>query len=455
MAKARRSARTDAGPLEWFLHALHHLGWPGAAQARQSSARVRGLEDGGSLAVATLPDGQFLAAVATDRELPLPSEAFEAFEDHSIEYRRLARALGRLEGRIHYVVLLSPSGRAQLVDWTNDEVLLSTDSRGEAEERLLPLLEPAAVMRGSLIAHPRKSVPRRAAELEKWTRLWETRVGSALDLRRGPVERFFRALALARLCARAGAAAPGSCAFEEYAAHAKLPDAARLLRPLWRELTGTRNIVQGTRRDELEGITAAGAKDGVLGECLASFSRLSAAKFSAEILAGAFADEEARAISWRAGFLEHPPATDGEEALRRLVEPVELDLDECGYVVMLRSFDRVADQLRKSRGLIAAQRRQGELAGVQMEIFGLEPDVPADDGVAAFVLSRGLRVATMHAHRAELARMLLVCRAVEWTAHHAQFDAAFPDVVVRRLERVAPPPEQGGPVMRVAEPSEN
>ncbi len=454
MAKARRNQREDAGPLEWFLHALHHLGWAGAAHALQASARLRGLPGGGTLAVLTLPDGQFLAVVAADAELPLPSESFEAFEDHSTEFRRLARALRQLEGELHYVALLSPSGRAQLVDWTNDEVLLSADSRAETEERLLPLLEPAAVMRGSLIAHPRKSVPRRAGELEKWTRLWETRVGSALNLKRGPVERYFRALAVARLCARVGACVPRPIPFAEHCAQAKPPDGARYLKPIWRELCGPRNIVQGVRRDELDAISAAGAKDGVLTDCLGSFSRLSAAKFSAEIMAGAFADEEARAVSWRAGFLESTPASTDGDAMRRLIEPVELDLDECGYLVMLRAFDRVADQLRKSRGLIAAQRRHGDLAGIQMEVFGMEPDVPSDDGVAAFVLSRGLRVATAHPQRADLARMLLLCRAVEWTSHLGQFDATFPDVAVRRLETI-PAREEPAAAMKVAEHSDN
>lgn len=456
MARARTTERSD--PLEWFLHSLHHLGWPGGTVPRHKLTGVKDLGGSAAYCALALPDGQPLVIVSCAGEMPAPSAAYEIFEDFAPEHRQLAFAFGKLGIDLRYVVILAPSGRAQLVDFSQEEVLVAADSRSETGDRILPLFETASVLRGSLVTHPRKSPLRRAHELEHWTRLWETRIGSSLELKRPPVERFFRALHLARLAARLGFSPRKTVAFEDFATPSKSPDGLKMLRVLWRHLAKGTGLLHGHRLDELEGIAALANERDLLQPLLASFGRLSSSKFSAEIFAEAFADSDLRSLSWREGILDPALSAREDGASRRVVESWVADIDACGLTVLLRGFDRIAEDLRRCRSDLAMRERQGEIAGLQMEFFGFDPSVPDEEDTAAFILSDALRAVTTSPTRADVARMVLLARGAELNARLRRFDATLPnphiDVLASPAPPTAPPPPAPSPRIRM-DPSSN
>jgi len=434
MARARGADRPD--PLEWFLHSLHHLGWPGGTVARH---KLTGFKEPGGNAqycALALPDGQPLVIVSAPAEMPSPSAAYENFEDFATEHRLLANAFAKLGIDLRYVVILAPSGRAQLVDFVQEEVLVAADSRSETGDRILPLLETASVLRGSLVSHPRKSPLRRAQELEHWTRLWETRLGSSLEIKRPPVERFFRALHLARLATRLGYAPRKGASFEDFAVTGWSTNTLKFLRALWRHLGRSTGLLHGHRLDELEGIATLAAEKDLLPGLLSSFARLSSSKFSAEIFAEAFADADLRSLSWREGILDPALSAREESSSRRVVEPWSADIDSCGLTILLRGFDRIAEDLKHCRADLAMRERQGEIAGLQMEFFGIDPTVPEEEDTVAFILTDALRAVTSSAARAETARMVLLARGAELNARIHRLDAVLPNP---RIEVNGPP----------------
>jgi hypothetical protein len=438
MARARATERSD--PLEWFLHSLHHLGWPGGTVPRHKLTGLKDLGGSAQYCALALPDGQPLVIVSCAGEMPPPSAAYEIFEDFSPEHRLLSLAFGKLGIDLRYVVILAPSGRAQLVDFAQEEVLVAADSRSETGDRILPLFETASVLRGSLVTHPRKSPLRRAHELEHWTRLWETRLGSSLDMKRPPVERFFRALHLARLATRLGYAPRMGVTFEDFATPTKSPDALKALRGLWRHLAKSTGLLHGHRLEELEGIATLAAEKELLAPLLASFGRLSSAKFSAEIFAEAFADADLRSLSWREGILDPALSAREDGASRRVVESWVADIDACGLTVLLRGFDRIAEDVRLCRADLAMRERQGEIAGLQMEFFGFDPSVPDEEETVAFILADALRAVTSSATRADVARMVLLARGAELNARLHRFDAVLPNPRIDVSSPAAPPP---------------
>jgi hypothetical protein len=462
MMARRPSASSPAAPrepLDWFLRLLHHLGWPASLAERvrplASKPGRKGRWGGARYSALALPDGPPLLLVEAPFAPAPVSACFEAFEDLTQDLRELAAEFRREGIEANTVVVIGPRGGAQVVDFAQEEPLLATDSREETGERVAPLLDPGALIRGSLASHPRKAASRRAQELARWTALWSGRLGGALGLGRDPVARFFQWLHMARLAERCGMAGPRHVPFALHHTH-KPGGALRNLLSLWRLLAEERQFLQGERLEAMARVAEAAAP-ALLDGCLASFARLSVTKFSADIFLEAFADDDWRQVSWRAGLVPEGMPDFSQAPERFLIEPWSVPLDEMGYTALLSGFDGMVEALRRYAGESATAISRGEPAGVQLDAFGsLPPPSLADEDTPLFVLGSGIRARTSLRTRAELARMALLCHAAQWNVRLRREGAHYPLVPVR----VDPPratllPTSRTMVLKPADPSAN
>lgn len=432
---SQAAANTPREPLDWFLRLLHHLGWPASL-----AERVRPLATGRSPAsdrwagarhtALALHEGGPLLLVEAPFALEPVSRCFERFEDLTDDLRALAATMAREGIDAPTVVILEPRGSAQVIDFVQEEALLATESRDETAERVAPLLDPGALIRGSLASHPRKSASRRALELARWTGIWSGRLGGAMDLGHEPVARFFQWLHLARVAERFGLAGPRHVPFARHRTHR--PGAAlRNLTGLWRLLADERQFLQGERRETMQRLAEA-IPPALLDECLASFARLSVTKFSAPILFEAFADDEWRQQSWRAAVVPDALPRFADDPARLLVEPWHVALDEAGYALLLAGFDAMVEALLRHAGETATAASRGESPGVQLDVFGSEPPATlAEEDVALFVLGSCIRARTALRSRGELTRMGLLALAAQWNARLRPAPAHYPLVPVR------------------------
>lgn len=440
---ARAHGTAAEAPLGWMLHLLHHLGWANAATLKPKPLGTgRGVWDRAHAITLALPEGAPLLIVEAPAPLAGKRIAFEAFEDLTNDLLALRAAMDRAGVQARHAIAVEPRGTAQLVDFAQEELLLETGDRNETAERIMPLLEAGALVRGSLATYPRKGPAQRAAELARWTHLWTTRLGASLELPREPIERFFRSLLLVRVAEALGqspADAP-PLASVVAAPERALRTLATHLKPL---VEKHRFIQEERTAAPLLGVAKrADERDGLLAECLGSFARCARSKFSADLFADAFADAELRQLSWRNSLLEESPAAADAPTPRWLLETCPFDLDAGGFVLLLRQFDRVVEDLRRLRQEESARARRGELSGVQMDVFGREPSAPPEDDAALFALGDVLRVTTTQRPRAELARMVLLAHTAAWNVRLRREDAVMPPAPVRLLE---PPPAPAAP----------
>ncbi|MDX2177639.1 MAG: hypothetical protein SF028_14340 [Candidatus Sumerlaeia bacterium] len=409
-------AKTDSakpGQLDWFLHLLKHLGWAGTEGRRaQTVGKARGALAGARCCPLLLPGGAPLLVVALDVPLPRAARAFEAFEDLLPEHRRAAAHLAAEGFASRHLVLLGRAGEAHFIDLEAEEVLAATDGREGTAAQVLPYFDAGALMRGSMAQLPHKAPSRRALELQRWCRLWSTRLGAAANAPREAVELFFEWTLLARLAQDTHGPGTEKARFADFALEGRRPAPKRFLQVLFARLGAEWNLLQGDAADDARKFLRA-AEEPLLLEFLEHFALVGRSKFAADIFGEAFADEELRTLSWRENLLaaEQPPP---EPAAA--LAPARVELDREGFALMLRRYDQLVTALRAQRNGLQAQRARGTVAGLQLDAFGVDPPVEApEERLPAFALAELLRVTTREPRREALARSVLLARAVEWT----------------------------------------
>lgn len=430
--------------LQRFLSVLAHMGWGFTRQARpQPLAGGRECPAGAAWVALPLAENHPVLAVAVPSALPDPAESFRHFEDIAPLHRALLRTLREQALAVHSLIVLDGRG-AHLLDAENEDLLLAAPTREETEGRLLPLLDVQAAARGSLVSYPRKSVRQRARELADWTRLWTTRFGGRLDLSRSLADRFFQWLHLARLAEYRPAGPHPAEPFDRRSAPHSQAAARRLVEERFRALHERWFLLQeGPLRAMLD-IASEAARTGELEACLQSYALLSRAKFSSEVFAEAFADEELRLLSWRhslTGEADEVAAASGEgsysDAPFRGEVPVALDA--CGTIVLLRVFDRLVDRVHRAALDRASASERGERPGMQLDLLSGPPQECRPEEAARFVLRHLLRPHTASPQRAVLARTILLARCCEWDerlhAAHLPFPRVDPVVT-------SPPPRE-------------
>lgn len=406
--------------LRHVLSVLGHLGWALArvAAPQRLEARRDHPAHGADWLAHPLPDGQTLLVVSLARELPDLRSAFERYEDLADVHRLVFRALADngIAGR--YLLLLGGQS-AHLVDIEAEDVLLAVATREEAGDRLFPLLDHQSLTRGSLAAFPRKPLLQRARELADWTHLWSARIGSALDLTVPMMASFFEWLHLARFAEQQRVGPAGGLAFGDFAAPPRGASARRFLDDRLHALHTTWHLLQGEKTLPAVESILRGAREELLASCLASYSLLGRSRFSPEVFAEAFADEDLRHVSWKSSVITdgswRDVAPDGSPSSAE----VAFDLDREGSLQLLRCVDALVEGVRAEALAREASRERGERPGMQLDFFGDAPvAVPAREA-ARHVLRRALAVETAVASRTPLARMLVLARACEW---HARLD---------------------------------
>ncbi|MEQ8820883.1 MAG: hypothetical protein RLY93_11615 [Sumerlaeia bacterium] len=426
-----------------FLSALSHLGWGIKKFAKPEPVRAKGK----SLVARTwwvalpLPNGEALVCAALPADLEGQGQHFNAFEDQTRQYREIGEGL-RAEGIAgRYLLMMGENGAFSLADWRDDEVLLVTRTRGERDDRLLPLLNMQALARNTLASYPRKSIRQHAQELQSWVNIWSARLGSESQSTQGMIWRFFDALLTARMAERYGFGG-GEESFESMAfSGATAKDLVRRLNRRFETLARQNNLLQNATLSSLTQLTELLGARAPLTECVRSFALLSRAKFRPEVLAEAFADPELRLLSWRASVIA-PPLAPGEGELAPghwLTHELDVVLDEVGTLVMLGWFDELAEALAQhARGQETALER-GERPGFQLDLLG---DAPEQDlelkTVVRHIAGQVLSVRTCYAERGWLARMLLAGKACEWTRRLDVSLGALPQLRVR----IEKPPAQ-------------
>ncbi|CAN5479971.1 hypothetical protein BH09SUM1_BH09SUM1_28780 [soil metagenome] len=416
-----------------FLRMLHHLGWSLTAFGEAQE------DDGLAWQAAPLPDGGTLLLVQLQEPLPKLDAAFKHYEDFAPLHRRVQWTLRNAGVTARHVVLLGPQGGAQLIDFLQEDVFIDAQDEADVTERVLPLLNMNALTRGSLATFPRKTLRQRAKELEEWTRIWSSRLGAASGVSREAMALFFEWLHLARVAHQHAIGPAQNPTFAEFAARApKQP--ARYLAQCFKELHGAWNLLQGASLETQKQIAQSAHEGGQLGPCLDSYSRLSRSKFSAEVFAEAFADEELRLIGWRTGLIDGDAAA-AEDPARWLIEHCHVKLDETGFPHLLQAFDRVTEDLRRFAREQAVLRERGERPGLQMDLLGDEPPPIEEDDAPRVALYSVLRVSTSRRARAETARLVLLARAVEWNARLRRTSAIFsaPQIIVTSPKPAAKP----------------
>lgn len=416
--------------LNQFLSVLGHLGWGLGRLARPQalSARRRDPAEQGCWVALALPEGHTLLVLAIEESLPDLSASFKNYQDLAPAHRRTFRLLAAEGMHARFLLLLGKAG-AHMIDIEEEDVLLALASREEMDDRLYPLLDMQALVRGSLSAFPRKSVRQRARELAEWTNVWSARIGSALELTQPAAARFFEWLHLARVAELNRLGSFSGAAFEEFALPGA-PSPKRLLDERFHALHSQWFLLQDNCLKAHLDIVSRAARSDLLAGCLASYALLSRSKFSAHVLAEAFADEELRLRSWRSSLVYDLPGEEAGEdiagAERWLTESYDVDLDEAGYVIMLRAFDRLVELVRGVALERESARERGERPGLQLDFLSAAPaDITPYEAVR-HVLRHALRVRTAQAQRLALARLALLASACEWTSKLHTSDAPFP-----------------------------
>ncbi|MDK2972321.1 MAG: hypothetical protein PWP23_2076 [Candidatus Sumerlaeota bacterium] len=429
--------------LQHFLSLLSHLGWGLNPSSRPQPLGGRRRDDLASarwLAL-SLPDSQSLIVLAIAGRLPALGEAYKRYEDFEPGHRAVLRALRDQNISGHYLLLIGEN-EAQLLDLELEDVLIDAVSRAEINERLLPLLDLQALARGSLSAFPRKQLRQRARELADWTQLWSTRIGGRMDLSTGMMARLFEWLHLARVAERNGSGPRYEQCFEDFAATARGTSARRFLEDRFRPLHGQWFLLQESSLKLMLDVVQQAGKDGILDDCLASYAMLSSGKFTAEVFAEAFADDELRHRSWRSsvtGELPEELRTEEDEERDWLQEPVTLDLDRAGTVVLLRTIDVLTEKVRGAALDQLTALERGERPGQQLDLLALEPEDIAPQEAARHVLKNLLTVRTADPLRAALARLLMLTRACEWHRRFEAREVRFPRL---RLDVETPAPAE-------------
>lgn len=402
-----------------FASLLAHMGWPveRAAKGSCSGAPWRAL---------TMPDCGVLVVAAAPDAPPDPAEAFKRYEDQSPWHRDWSAKLAGHGLSFRYLVLLH--GRsAHLVDAADGQVLVAAQGESERDEALAPLLDPRRLAGAPRPMFPGKTHARMAAELRAWVEIWSARLGGRLALGPDPARGFFEALMLERRARELGPALFRGPGGEDRAAAP--PRNAAQLEARFRELQEAWNLLQQPGWRALGGIAKEAERTGLLRPLLESLALLARSKFSAAQFADAFADEELRILSYR-GALEDAAAraVDGDEWLYR---EDEVDLDAAGCVVLLRRVEQLAARTAEWARETASAAERGLRPGCQLDLLAEAPDPPDRGEAAHFVLRRLLRARTADARRAGLARLLLLCAAMESSAASGGAARPWPAAKVR------------------------
>lgn len=412
---------------------LHHLGWSlSALENPQPLAFGRSRVPRAQWQMAPLPDGQFLMLIALEENLPALDDAFKAYEDLTTLHAELRLALRNQQLSVRHVLLTDPHLGAQLIDFEAEDILIDARGEGEMIERLLPVLSLNKLAAGSLTMFPRKTLGRRARELADWTKVWSTRIGAAAKTTPATVSQFFYWLLLARLAERLSLLPPRKTPFCDYAVAPSQPKPVRYLDRLYRPLHDTWNFLQASSLPVTKRVAELAAADDQLAPCLESFSRLSVSKFSANVFAEAFADDELRSVGWRHSLIEREETS--EDPNRWLVERVDVDLDAVGFAGLLSRFDTIAEDLRRLAREQEVLRTRGERTGLQLDFFGEEPPALKEEDAARIALERTLRVCTAQRSRAAVARFVLLAHAAEWEARLRQGEPIFPELKIMTTE---------------------
>lgn len=414
--------------LRHVLSSLGHLGWTLRAGLRPEPLDPRGPSanawSAASQVPLAMPGGEVLLLVARDGEMAPIGQAFRRFEDLTTDHRALLALLAARSMRARYVLAMA-GARTHLLDASEEDVLVATESPEEFTERLLPLLDVASVARGSLDAFPRKTLHQRARELGEWAQLWTMKLGARLEPTPSLVARVVEALLVARLASLAGYGelnpTPGLAAVS---ATARRAEWVRLMVERW-------HLAQEVSARLLESFLDEAARSGLLHEMLESLALLGARKFTAEVFAEALADEPLRLLSWRASVVGEPLIPTGADVDSSLLSQCfEIDLDRAGTAVLLRGFDELAGFARERALDWQAATERGERPGVQLDLLAAEAPRLDVRGVVGHVLRTMLRVRSGQATRGSLARLLVVARALEWQARLGVGPAPLPRVSV-------------------------
>lgn len=414
--------------LRHVLSALGHLGWALRAGLRPEPLDPRGPSaNAWSVAVQVplaMPGGEVLLLVAREGEMAPIGQAFRRFEDLTSDHRELLALLGARAMRARYVLAMA-GARAHLLDATEEDVLVATESPEEFTERLLPLLDVGAVTRGSLDAFPRKTLHQRARELGEWAQLWTMKLGARLEPTPSLVARVVEALLVARLASGVGYAElnPGP-SLAVVSATTRRADWVRAVTERW-------HLAQDVSPRLLEAFLDEAARSGLLHEMLESLALLGTRKFTADVFAEALADEPLRLLSWRASVVGDPLIPAGSEADSSLLsQTFEIDLDRAGTAVLLRGLDELASFARERALDWQAATERGERPGVQLDLLAAEAPRLDVRGVVGHVVRGMIRVRSSQPARAALARLLVVARALEWQARLGAGPAPLPRVAV-------------------------
>ncbi|MBI1291737.1 hypothetical protein GC173_10910 [bacterium] len=431
--------RTESYARHRLHQLLHHVGW---SLSLLEEPRV---EKSGLWQLAPLPDGQTILFLFLNEPLPALDAAFRAYEDFSPEHRRLFSTLREQGVHARHALLIDEEFKTELVDLAQEDVLLHVRNETELNERMLPLLTATALARGSLTAYPRKTPRQRARELDEWTRLWTSRLGAATGASREQALMFFEWLHLSRLAEQLGIGKKG---LEPITRFGELPrnppNAARRLLQSWKPLAEQWCLLQGTPLKNMDQLARRALDNNLLLDCLSSYGRLSRGKFSSDIFAEAFGDEELRLVGWRHSLVEAlPQASDAPDPARWLSSTFDVDLDATGFPGLLAAYNQVAEELRMLARQQAIQRQRGERPGVQLDLLGTEPPPLAEEEAPRLTLQNVLRVTTTKRFRAEIARMVLLAHTAEWFARLHRPESIFPVPqveVVPGTDRAATPP---------------
>ena len=424
---------------------LHHLGWSlSSLDDPQPLAYGNSRVPRASWQMAPLPDGSFLLLVFLDELLPDLASAFKAYEDLAPLHAELRWALQEGKLLTRHVLLVDPETNVQLVDFSREDILINARGENEVVERLLPLLHLNRLAGGSLTSFPRKTLRQRARELGDWTKLWSSRIGSVSGSSPEDVAPLFHWLLLTRLAEVFELGRPGKLPLADYGLRSKPPQPVRYLIGIFRPLAESWNYLQGASLARLKEIADRAHQKEQLESCLKSFSRVSRSKFSSEVFAEAFSDEELRMRSWRHSLVEAeiPPE---EEPSRWLYDPITVDLDVEGFSGLLRRFDAICEDLRQLSREQAVLRERGARPGLQMDVFGSEPPAVTEEEAPRLALQLALRVRTSTRRRAETARLVLLAHAAEWHARLRRSEPIFPSPVISTEQPQEPASAQARP----------
>lgn len=409
-----------------FLQMLHHLGWSLSALDEPQPLKFgAGTSPRAHWQTAPLPDGGFLLFVFLQEPLPNMDASFKAYEDFAPLHSELRAALREYNLTARHLLLIDPHENCQLLDLTQEDLLLDAHGEKDVVERLLPLLHLNKLAAGSLNSFPRKSLSQRARELHDWNRLWSSRLGAAAGTSPAIITSFFHWLYLCRLVEERELVSLNKVRFTDYGLLPKPLNPVRYLRPQFQLLCNTWNMLQGSPLGVQEEVLRHAHEGEQLVACLQSFSRLSRSKFSAQVLAEAFSDEELRKIGWRHSIIEKEEQAT-ENPSRWLTDPKVVDLDAVGFTGLLRQFDIIIEDLRQMARENTVREQRGERPGVQMDFFGVEPPPFDEEDVAKVALQLALKVRTTHRDRGDLARLVLLAHSAEWYARTQRTEPIFP-----------------------------